>query len=343
MIDPAAGVADARRMSPKVSVVIPVFNRPVAVRRAIESVLAQTCQDFEIVVVDDGSSDGTVEAIAAFDDPRITIVRHSQRRGGSAARNTGIHASSAEYVAFLDSDDEWLPTKLERQLDRFARSDARVALVYTGMESVYADGSCIVYPARESSDLSRVLLTDNVIGGTSVGMVRRRALDAIGGFDDSLPASQEMDLWLRLCQRFPAGAVPDVLVRVAKGDDQHRITASIPNTTRGRELFRQKHRATMLRHRVLHLHLRESGWWYLRGARDPKAARGCAMEAVTVQPLAPLNYVLLVATLVPLSWLDRLVRWKHQWTARLGAPGRAWQGADRPLATSTPTRGQRLP
>src|SRR5688572_2890462 len=100
-ISPASG------MVPRVSVVIPVFNRPLAVLQAIESVLAQTVQDFELIVVDDGSDDGTPDTLAGLTDPRIRIVRHPQRRGGSAARNTGIRAAAADYVAFLDSDDEW--------------------------------------------------------------------------------------------------------------------------------------------------------------------------------------------------------------------------------------------
>ena len=180
-------------MSPKVSVVIPVFNRPAAVRRAIESVLAQTCQDFEIIVVDDGSTDATAASVAAFADRRITLIRHERNRGGSAARNTGIRASSAPYVAFLDSDDEWLPTKLERQLEVFERSSERLALVYTGAEWVFADGSVSRHIPRRQVDLTRALLTENVVGETSLGMVRRSALDAIGGFDESLPAAR---IWI---------------------------------------------------------------------------------------------------------------------------------------------------
>src|SRR5262245_39993346 len=101
-------------MSPKVAVVIPVFNRPEGVARAIRSVLTQTFQDFELVVVDDGSTDRTTDAVAAIRDHRIRLVRHERNCGGGATRNTGIRASTAPFVAFLDSDDEWMPTKLER-------------------------------------------------------------------------------------------------------------------------------------------------------------------------------------------------------------------------------------
>src|SRR5688572_23500515 len=97
-----------------VSVVIPAYNRAARIADSIKSVLAQTFQDFEIIVVDDGSTDGTAEAASTFGDPRIRVVRHSLNRGGSAARNSGIQSAAAPYVAFLDSDDEWYPIKLER-------------------------------------------------------------------------------------------------------------------------------------------------------------------------------------------------------------------------------------
>src|SRR6188474_1008516 len=141
-------------MPPKVSVVIPVFNRPAAVRRAIDSVLAQTVQDFEIIVVDDGSTDGTAAAVTAIQDPRITLVKHDQRRGGSAARNSGIRASIAPYVAFLDSDDEWLPSKLERQLEVFENGKEDLGLVYTGADWVYSDGTARTFRGRRYPDLA---------------------------------------------------------------------------------------------------------------------------------------------------------------------------------------------
>jgi glycosyltransferase involved in cell wall biosynthesis len=310
-------MVDARQMIPRaaVSVVIPVFNRPAAVRRAVDTVLAQTRQDFEVVVVDDASTDDTPAALAALSDPRITVVRHSERRGGAVARNTGVRASSAPFVAFLDSDDEWLPAKLEKQLDVFARAPEDLGLVYCGVERVYADGSSDISIPTQRDDLARALLTQNVVGETTLGMVRRCALDAIGGFDESLPASQDMDLWLRLSEWFAVASVPEVLARVAKGNDRGRITSSIAATTRGRELFRRKHHEKMVRHGVLHLHLRESGWWYQRGARNLREARRCYLEAVAARPLSPGNYLLVLGTLVPQSWLDVLSRSKQRLTA----------------------------
>ena len=299
-------------MSPTVSVVIPVHNRPLPVRRAIESVLAQTWQDFEIIVVDDGSTEAVAAAVAAISDHRLALVKHDRNRGGSAARNTGIQASSAPFVAFLDSDDEWLPTKLARQLEVFARSGDRLGLVYTGSERIFADGSVERYIPRRGTDLARALLTVNVVGAASVGMIRRRAVDATAGFDESLPSSQDMDLWLRICERFPADFVPEVLVRVFQGSDRGRITANLDAMSKGRELFCQKHREKLVQHRLLHRYLRDSGWMYQREVRDAGLARRCYLESLAMRPIAPITCILLLAACLPMSWLDRVARWKHQ-------------------------------
>ena len=105
-----------------VSVIITTYNRAHLVGKAIKSVLNQTFQDFELIVVDDGSTDNTEEVINSFNDTRIRYIRHKINKGGNAARNTGLRNSKGEYIAFLDSDDEWLPEKLERQLEVFKKS-----------------------------------------------------------------------------------------------------------------------------------------------------------------------------------------------------------------------------
>jgi glycosyltransferase involved in cell wall biosynthesis len=298
--------------TPAVSVVIPVYNRPEPVTRAIQSVLAQTVQDFEIIVVDDGSTDAVAAAVASIPDPRLRLIRHERNKGGSAARNTGIRASSAPFVAFLDSDDEWMPTKLARQLDLFARSDERLGLVYSGTERTHRDGDVQIYIPSRHANLAHELLTVNVVGETSVGMVRRSVLDATGGFDETLPSSQDLDLWLRICQQFSADFIPEPLVKVAKGSDRGRITANVSGMTRGRDLFCAKHRERLVQDGVLHQYLRDSGWVYLREVRDARLARRSYLESLKAGPFAPLTYVMYLAAWLPMSWLDRVASWKHR-------------------------------
>jgi glycosyltransferase involved in cell wall biosynthesis len=307
-------------MAPTVTVVIPVFNRPAQVDRAIRSVLAQTYQDFEIVVIDDGSTDETTAVVAAFEDPRITLIRHERNRGGSAARNTGIRAGTAPYIAFLDSDDEWLPTKLERQLEVFGRSGDQLGLVYTGADRVEADGTVQRHIPRAIANLPFALLTENVIGETSLGMVRRSAFDVTGVFDESLPAAQDMDMWLRLCERFSADFVPEALVRVVRGKSG-RISVNAASGSAGREMFRRKHKAKLIQHRILHLHLRKSGWWYLREARDARQARRCFLQAIAARPTALRTYGMLLAASLPAAWVDGLAASKHR-VSRLLPPAR---------------------
>jgi len=305
-------------MPPKVSVVIPVFNRPAAVRRAIASVLAQTCQDFEIIVVDDASTDDTPATVTAIGDPRVTLVRHDRNRGGGAARNTGIRRGTAPFVAFLDSDDEWLPAKLERQLEVFECSSDRLGLVYTGCERVFSDGSVSRHIARRYSDLAVELLTKNVVGETSLGMVRRSAVDAIGGFDETLPSCQDLDFWLRIAEQFDADVVPEPLVRGAYGSDNGRITNNVRSTVLGRELYCRKHKEKMIRRGVLHVFLRDSGWCEQRRVRDARLARRFYLESLRASPLAPFTYLLLLSACVPISWFDRVARCKRLAARALG-------------------------
>jgi beta-1,4-mannosyltransferase len=306
-----------RNDGPKVSVVIPVYNRATPVRRAIESVLRQTYQNFEIIVVDDASSDHSVESVRSISDPRLTVICHDRNRGGSAARNTGIRASSGEYVAFLDSDDEWLPDKIQRQLAVFGRSDDRLALVYTGANRVYENQWTEIHRPRRHDNVARALLLDNVVGETSVGMVRRGVLNELSGFDETLPARQDVDLWLRIAERYRVEVVPDVLVTVSKVNDQDRITANIAGRMKAREIFGRKHRDELARAGVLHVYLRQSGWKYYRELGESEAARRCYKESLAVQCLAPLTYPMLLLAFVPASVWDPARRCKRHLTRLL--------------------------
>jgi len=220
-----------------VSIIIPVFNRALKVSRAISSVLYQTFTDYEIIVVDDGSTDGTREALRQFGN-KISFIRHQSNLGVSAARNTGIKGSDAPLVAFLDSDDYWLPEKLGAQIS-FFKSHPEAMISQT--EEIWIRNGRYANPKtrhlKPSGDVFEPSLKLCLISPSAV-MLRRSLLEEIGLFDEDLPVCEDYDLWLRIGCRYPVhlineklivkeGGHPDQLSSRYKGMDRFRIKALI--------------------------------------------------------------------------------------------------------------------
>ena len=172
--------------APKVSVVIPTYNRAQVVWLAIRSVAVQTFPDWELIVVDDGSADDTERIVQAFRDPRIRYIRQDRNRGQSAAQITGIAVARGGYVSFLDSDDEWLPGKLASEVALFESAGGRIGLVYTGKMLVDEQGRVIkVRIPRAEGRVCEELLEWDFIGSCSRVSVRENILAAVGGFDET--------------------------------------------------------------------------------------------------------------------------------------------------------------
>ncbi len=219
---------------PLVSVIIPTYNRAAWVTEAVASVLAQSYQDFEVLVVDDGSTDATLEALAPV-LRQITLLRAPARRGVAAARNLGIAAARGEWLAFLDSDDLWRPEKLARQMD-FLSEHPEFLLCQT--EEIWIRGGVRVNPPlshrKEGGHIFLRSLKRCLVSPSAV-LLNRRLLKETGAFDENLPAAEDYDLWLRLSWRYPVGLVPQALVikRGGHGDqlsrqwglDRYRIQA----------------------------------------------------------------------------------------------------------------------
>ena len=220
-----------KHKNPLVSVIIPTYNRGWIIREAIESVLAQTFTDFELIVVDDGSTDDTSEILDEFGDA-IKVLRQSNR-GVSAARNRGLEASTGRWIAFLDSDDLWLPQKLSRQVDFFnAHPDALICQT----EEQWIRNSRRVNPKLRHRKFSGMIFERSLelcLVSPSAVMIRKRLFSEVGLFDESLPACEDYDLWLRVSARFPVylidkelivkrGGHADQLSR-APGLDKYRI------------------------------------------------------------------------------------------------------------------------
>lgn len=200
---------------PKTSIIIPTYQRPQQLRKAIESVLAQSFKDFELIVVDDASNDETEGVVRTFDDDRIIYMCHSSNRGGGAARNTGLKSAGGEYIAFLDDDDEWLPSKLAKQMEILEHSDPMVGGVYAGYFKVrYGTEEVMkVTVPTKRGNIYQELLSQNCIGSTSLVLLKKECFQEIGMFDESLPSFQDYDLWIRISQKFNFEYVGEPLLK----------------------------------------------------------------------------------------------------------------------------------
>ena len=202
---------------PTVSVIIPTYNRAHLVGRAIKSVLNQTYQDFEIIVVDDGSADNTEEVVKSLKDERIRYIKHDKNRGAAAARNTGIKATRGEYIAFQDSDDEWLPEKLEKQMEVFESAPPEVGVVYTDMQRVSENGEVTYWysPEITSGNLvnNKTLYYQVLNLGIQAVVVRKSCFDKVGLFDERFPSLEDLELFIRLSRSCRFYHIKEPLVR----------------------------------------------------------------------------------------------------------------------------------
>jgi glycosyltransferase involved in cell wall biosynthesis len=222
---------------PDVSVIIPTFNRARKVVRSISSVLDQTFTNYEIIIVDDGSSDGTANSLAQFKhNSKIKCLSHPKNLGVSAARNNGIMASRALLLAFLDSDDYWLPEKLVVQV-KFFRQNPKAVVCQT--EEVWIRKGQRVNPRKKHRKPSGYIFEPSLklcLVSPSAVMLKRSLLDKVGFFDENLPVCEDYDLWLRISSQYPIylidqnlavreGGDPDQLSSRYKGMDRFRIKA----------------------------------------------------------------------------------------------------------------------
>lgn len=217
----------------RVSVVIPTYDRASLVQRALRSVLAQTVPPHEIIVVDDGSSDGTSEIlhqefseIAEASGGKGFRVETQENRGVSAARNSGISVATGDWIALLDSDDEWLPTKLERQLAALAEAPTHRVV---HCDEVWIRRGRRVNPRlkhrKAGGWIFEQCLPLCVISPSAV-LLEAALLNELGGFDEALPACEDYDLWLRLCAREPVLFVDEALV-VKHGGHEDQLSRRI--------------------------------------------------------------------------------------------------------------------
>lgn len=219
---------------PLISVIIPTFNRVDVLYRAIHSVLHQTFRDIEIIVVDDGSTDATRDLVLSIEDDRTMYVQQ-EHLGVSAARNRGISDSCGKLIAFLDSDDEWLPYKLEKQLELYGGN--KDFICHTDELWLRADQAVNqknIHKKQGGWFFERAL--ERCLISPSSVLISRSLLDKVGYFDENLPAAEDYDLWLRITAFYPVtfvdqplvikfGGRPDQLSVTTQAIDRYRIEA----------------------------------------------------------------------------------------------------------------------
>ncbi len=235
---------------------------------------------WELIIVDDNppGSDARRDTEAVADrltsDSRIRYLRHGENRGGGAARNTGIEAARSDVVAFLDDDDEWHPTKLDVQLAALDAAAPTVAAVYCRIVVIEAEtGSERLWPTGTSIPTTRQLLIRNTIGSTSCIMCRRAALVEIGLFDETLPSRQDIDLYVRLSQRFTFVFVDAPLMTLHRHGEVS-ITSNYDGAVRAHERFFEKYRSLIEADaEVLHARLHDLGYVLFDAGRYEEARR----------------------------------------------------------------------
>ncbi len=271
-----------RRNKPLVSVIIPTYNRDWIVAEAIDSVLAQDFSDYELLVVDDGSEDRTAEILAAYGD-NITVL-HQSNKGVSAARNCGIAAAAGRLIAFLDSDDLWLPQKLSTQVKFF--SDHPDAVINQTEERWIRNG-VRVNPKKRHLKFSGMIFERSLalcLVSPSAVMIKKSLFDTVGVFDEDLPACEDYDLWLRISCRYPVHLIETALIIKRGGHEDQLSRAAGLDKYRIRSLVKllESHLLAPQQQRVVIDTLYEKCTVYAGGCRK----RGREEEAETYYQLA---------------------------------------------------------
>jgi glycosyltransferase involved in cell wall biosynthesis len=217
-------------VNPPISIIIPTYNGEKTIRQTVDSALSQTFADFELIVIDDGSTDATLEILSQIDDPRAKVFPYPNAGVGGPAvsRNRGLRHATGEYIAFLDQDDLWVPGKLEAQL-KALRDNPQAAIAYSWLDYIDEEGRFLDTGSRAtaSGDVYERLLADCFIITSSNPLIRRQVLEEVGGLDESMNLAEDLDLCLRIAARYHFVCVPavHVLYRVTANSTSANVQA----------------------------------------------------------------------------------------------------------------------
>lgn len=305
-----------RPVSPIVSVVLPTQGRPVEFRRAVESVCQQSYENFELIVIDGSENEYPSDVITDLNPSyTTTIIQETEAKGVSAARNMAIRASEGQYIAFLDDDDEWESSKIEKQV-RVLKDTTAVGVAYTGNRKVGPDGKtrATSTPSAEG-DVTRRLLFGSLFGTFSTLTMEQELVDEVGLLDESLRAREDWDYYLRLSQATEFRAVPEPLVIKHTGDYE-QLSDDFEAIEEGSWRLLEKHESVAKEYgawRKMNARIRY-GLGYSAAMRgDYGNARRYFAGAIRWHPQSPENYLWLGLvsggpfTLKPAQWIKRFV------------------------------------
>lgn len=289
-------------MNRLVSVVVPTYNREETISRCIKSVFEQTYRNIEIIVVDDGSTDRTKKEINKFDSDRLNYIRHKDNKGANAARNTGIDASNGDYIAFLDSDDQWHPEKVSKQIEVFEQSESDVGLVYTGVVRRGPNGEKAYRIPKYRGEIYKEQLMLDRIGPTSSPMIKRKCFDEVGIFNTDLSARQDYEMWLRITEAFNIDYVDEFLVTLYI-DTENRISSNHDSRIRAdNEILKEKkdrieNEGWVFQRKVIAKHY-ESVGIYFHSTHSNKPAVNYLIKSIQVWPFHWKSWFMLSLSIV---------------------------------------------
>ncbi|MEM6401603.1 MAG: glycosyltransferase [Cyanobacteria bacterium P01_D01_bin.116] len=196
----------------KVSVIVPAYNAMTYLPKTIESVLKQTFTDFEVIIVNDGSSDGIEQWVDTITDNRVKLISQ-KNQGAATARNTGIADAKGAYIAFIDSDDLWEPTKLKKQVHCLDKNPD-VGLVYAWISSIDKNGNNRgkIYASNSEGNVWEKLIEENIVRSGSAAMVRRDCFEELGVFDQNLRFAEDWEMWIRIARNYSFAVIKEPLV-----------------------------------------------------------------------------------------------------------------------------------
>ena len=278
-----------------ITIIIPTYNRANLLSRAIKSVLNQTFKDFELIVVDDGSTDNTAEVIKKFQeqDKRIRYIQHDKNKGTAATRNIGIKAAKGEYIAFLDSDDEWFPEKLEKQVSLFEHSLRKnLGFVSCNYLEFYSEsGREVLYRVPRHKSSLKVLLESNTLCNSSNVMIKKEVFDNVGHFDEKIKIGEDWDMWIRIAQKYNFDFVEEPLFKYYIHQNNIMKTTSNLRKEKDIEYIFQKYKEYYKADPKLYsIRLRYEGTSYIL-VGEARKGRECFIKSIKKYPLNIKSYL----------------------------------------------------